>query len=54
MLETADAVNDDSSNGQTGSRAENGMGIGVYEFSVGGIDVIGTVTIDTVVTTNII
>jgi FG-GAP repeat protein/hemolysin type calcium-binding protein len=48
-----DIVNlDNTSNGQTGSWAN--AGFGVYEFTAGGIGIIGTVTIDTAVTVNII
>ncbi len=50
---TGDVVNlDNTSNGQTGSWANAGSG--VYEFSAGDIDVIGTVTVDTAVTVSII
>ncbi len=42
----------DNSNGQTGTWADAGGG--VYQFSVGGIGVIGTATIDAAVTVNII
>ncbi len=42
----------DTSNGQTGSWADAGGS--VYEFTVGGIGVIGTVTIDAAVTVNIV
>jgi len=48
-----DIVNlDDTSNGQTGSWADSGGS--VYQFTVGGIGVIGTVTIDAAVTVNIV
>ena len=48
-----DIVNlDNTSNGQTGSWANAGSG--VYEFSAGDIGVIGTVTVDTAVTVNLI
>ena len=49
---TGDIVNlDNTSNGQIGTWTD--AGAGVYQFSVGGIGVIGTVTIDADITVNI-